>query len=209
MSPANPLLRRAIALLAAVAALAALCLAIIVAHSREAARQAANDLGVTFHAQEPVLKQAQKREVQRDALVSKNLATISKAERQAKKPADIAERLPAAFAPLPHPLSVTLAPRADDDIGAGEAPAIITVPQDDLKPLFDHLEECRACQEQLSAAQQNLSDERTKVSALMIERDAAVKAARGGGFWSRFRTGAKWFVIGGALGAIAASSVHR
>ena len=88
-------------------------------------------------------------------------------------------------------------------------PAVINVPQTDLKPLFDELEECRACQEQLATAQQDLADERAKVSALTIERDAAVKAARGGGFWSRFRTGAKWSAIGGAMGAIAASGARR
>lgn len=209
MSPANPLLRRAIALLAAIAALAVFCLVMIVARSRHASRQAEDDMRVVFRAQAPILDQAQKREQQRGAVLTKSLAAISKDERRAKDPADIAKRLPTAFAPLPHPLSVTLAPRADDDIGAGGAPAIITVPQDDLKPLFDRLEDCRACQEQLSVAQQDLSDERSKVSALMIERDAAVKAARGGGFWALFRTRAKWFVIGGALGAIAASAAHR
>ena len=66
-----------------------------------------------------------------------------------------------------------------------------------------------AGQEQLATVQQDLQDERAKVSALAIERDAAVKAARGGGFWSRLRNGAKWFVIGGALGALAASAARR
>src|SRR5690348_17032017 len=88
------------------------------------------------------------------SLLRSRRAAISKDERRAKDAADIAKRVPTAFAALPDPLSVTLAPRADDDIGAGDAPAIITVPQDDLKPLFDRLEDCRACQEQLSVAQQ-------------------------------------------------------
>lgn len=206
MPPANPLLRRAVTTLAAIAVLAALCLAIIVARSWKAARQAANQMRLAFSAQKAVLDQANKREQQRDAVLGTNLARISHDERAVKSPADIAKRLPAAFPPLPHPVSVSLAPRASD---APEAPAIITVPQDDLKPLFDRLEDCRACQEQLATAQQDLIDERGKVSALTIERDAAVKAARGGGFWARFRSGLKWFAIGGALGALAASAAHR
>jgi hypothetical protein len=206
MPPANPLLRRAIATSAAIVALVAFCLAIIVARSRNASRQAANEMRLAFSAQKPVLDQANRREQQRDIVLSKNLAEISKAERAAKKPEDIAKRLPAAFPPLPHPLSVSLAPRASD---APEAPAIITVPQADLKPMFDQLEGCRACEERLATAQQDLNDERAKVSALTIERDAAVKAARGGGFWTRFRAGVKWFAIGGAMGALAASAAHH
>jgi hypothetical protein len=206
MPPANPLLRHAIATSAAIAALVAFCLAIIVVRSRNASRQAANEMRLAFSAQTPVLDQANKREQQRDIVLSKNLAEISKAERAPKKPEDIAKRLPAAFPPLPHPLLVSLAPRASN---APEAPAIITVPQADLQPLFDQLEGCRACQEQLATAQQDLNDERAKVSALMIERDAAVKVARGGGFWTRFRAGVKWFAIGGAMGALAASAAHR
>jgi hypothetical protein len=163
-------------------------------------------MGVIFRAQAPILDQARKRELQRDAALTKNLAVISQAERSAQKPTDIAKRLPAAFPPLPQPLAVSLPPPARD---APDPPAVITVPQADLKPLFDRLEECRACQERLAAAQQDLQDERAKVSALTVERDAAVKAARGGGFWSRLRTGAKWFAIGGAMGALAASAARR
>jgi hypothetical protein len=206
MPLANPLLRRAIATLAAIAALAAFCLAAIVVRSRNASRQAASEMRLAFSMQKTVLDQANKRERQRDTLLSKNLAQISQAKRAAKKPSDIVKRLPAAFPPLPRPLSVSLAPRGPD---AAEAPSIITVPQPDLKPLFDRLEDCLACQEQLAAAQQDLRDERAKVAALAIERDSAVKAARGGGFWIRLRAGAKWFAIGGAVGALAASAAHR
>jgi len=206
MSPASPLLRRAIAALAAIAVLTAFCLAIIVAYSWNASRRAASEMRVVFRAQAPLLDQAEKREQQRHIVLRKDLAGISKAERAVKTPAEIAKRLPTAFPPLPRPVWASLAPRASD---APEAPAIITVPQEDLKPLFDRLEDCRACQEQLATAQQDLSDERAKVSALTMERDAALKATRGGGFWDRFGAGVKWFAVGAAMGAIAASAAHR
>jgi hypothetical protein len=210
MPSANALLRRAILTLAAIAALVAFCLALIVVRSRKASRQAANQMRLTFSAEKPVLDHASQRERQRDAVLSKNLAEISRAVRSAKKPADLAKRLPAAFPPLPRPLSISFPPSAPVTADqAAEAPAIITVPQADLKPLFDQLETCHACQEQLATAQQDLNDERAKVSALTIERDAAVKAARGGGFWTRFRTGVKWFAIGGTMGALAASAARR
>ena len=207
MSPSS-LPGRVIVIQSAIASLIIFSLAIVVVRSRNASRQAANDMAVVLRAQAPALAQANKREQQRDAILRKNLAQVSRAERSAKNPADIAKRLPAAFSPLPQPLSVSLVPPASSP-DASEAPAIITVPQVDLLPMFDHLEDCRACQERLTTAQQDLDDERAKVSALMIERDAAVKAVRGGGFWSRLRSNAKWFAIGGAMGALAASAAHR
>lgn len=206
MSPANAPLGRAIGILAAIAALAAVCLGIVEERSWKASRQASNDMRVIFRAQAPVLDQANKRELQRDSALRKDLAVISKARQSAKKPADIAKHLAAAFPPLPRPLAVSLPPHVAD---APDVPAIITVPQADLKPLFDRLEDCRACQEELAHAQGDLEDERAKVSALAIERDAALKAARGGGFWSRLRSDVKWFAIGGVMGALAASAARR
>jgi hypothetical protein len=82
-------------------------------------------------------------------------------------------------------------------------PAIIRVPQADLKPLYDAVEDCEVCQAKLSAAQSDLSDEKTKFAAATAQRDAAVSAARGT-FWTRARTAAKWIVIGAAAGAVLA-----
>lgn len=210
MSTASPLLRRPIAAIAAIASVAALCLAVILARSWNASREAAKEMRVVFRAQTPVLNQAEKREQQRDAVLAQNLAQIAREERTTKTPAEIARGLPSAFPSLPQPIAVSLGPGVPvDPQVTAEPPALITVPQADLKPLFAGLEECRACQERLAAVQQDLNDEQAKVSALTLERDAAIKTARRGGFWARARVGAKWFVVGGALGAIAASAAHR
>jgi hypothetical protein len=83
------------------------------------------------------------------------------------------------------------------------APAIIRVPQADLKPLYDAVEDCEVCQAKLAAAQGDLSDETTKFTAATAQRDAAISAARGT-FWTRARTAAKWIVIGAAAGAVLA-----
>ena len=84
---------------------------------------------------------------------------------------------------------------------AGPPPAIIRVPQEDLKPLYDAVEDCQACQAKLVAAQSDLTDEKTKFTAATAERDAAIAAARGT-FWKRARTAAKWIAIGAAAGAV-------
>ena len=86
---------------------------------------------------------------------------------------------------------------------SGPPPAIIRVPQEDLKPLYDAVEDCQVCQAKLVAAQGDLSDEKTKFAAATAQRDAAISAARGT-FWKRTRTAAKWIVIGAATGAVLA-----
>lgn len=92
--------------------------------------------------------------------------------------------------------------------GNAAQPALL-IPPEDLKPLFDTVQECLACRAQLTAAQGTLADERTKVTALTVERDAiaaqrdaALRASRGT-FWSRTRRAAKWFLLGAAAGAAA------
>lgn len=207
MSPTS-LPGRVVIVLACVGTLVIFALSLIVVRSRNASRQAATNMDVVFRTQAPALTQANKLERQRDAVLNKDLARISHQTRSAKNPKEIIERLPEAFSTLPQPVSISLGPPVPGSDSL-EAPAIIAVPQADLQPLFDHLEECRACEERLATAQQDLNDERAKVTALTLERDAAAKAARGGGFWSRLRSGAKWFAIGAAAGALAASAAHR
>jgi type II secretory pathway pseudopilin PulG len=82
------------------------------------------------------------------------------------------------------------------------------VPAEDLKPLYDFVLDCQACQAKLSAAQGDLNDEKAKTAALTLERDQAVQIARGGSAWRRVGRAAKWFLIGAAAGAVAAKAAH-
>ena len=81
------------------------------------------------------------------------------------------------------------------------APASAEIPAVDLKPLYDYVQDCRACQAQLIAAKQNHADDATKLQAMTRERDAAIITAKGGTFWRRFQRNAEWLVIGAATGA--------
>jgi hypothetical protein len=76
------------------------------------------------------------------------------------------------------------------------------LPAADLKPLFDYIQDCRACQAQLAAAQSILRDEQTRSAALARERDAALTAAKGGTLWRRLARNARWLAIGAAAGAL-------
>jgi hypothetical protein len=81
-------------------------------------------------------------------------------------------------------------------------PASALIPDADLKPLYDYVQDCRACQAQLAAAAASLKDEQARSVALTRERDAAVTAAKGGSFWRQLKTNAKWLTIGAAAGLL-------
>jgi uncharacterized membrane protein len=83
------------------------------------------------------------------------------------------------------------------------APVVANIPQADLQPLYDYLENCQATTLGLDTAKKDLADAQTQVTALTSARNAAVSSASGGTFWTRLRRGAKWFAIGAATGAVA------
>ena len=86
----------------------------------------------------------------------------------------------------------------------GSSPA--QIPAADLKPLYDYVQDCRSCQAQLAAAQQNRADDAARFEAMTRERDAAVIAAKGGTLWRRFRRNLEWFAIGATIGATAGAA---
>lgn len=83
------------------------------------------------------------------------------------------------------------------------APPVAEIPTADLKPLYDFVQDCRSCQAQLTAARLDAADNALKIGALTHERDAAITAAKGGGFWLRLRRNAVWLVVGAAASASA------
>jgi hypothetical protein len=80
------------------------------------------------------------------------------------------------------------------------------IPAADLAPLYDYVQDCRACQLQLTAAKQNATDDAAKIRALTRERDAAVTAAKGGSFWLRLKRNAHWLAIGAAIGVVTSTA---
>jgi cobalamin biosynthesis Mg chelatase CobN len=82
------------------------------------------------------------------------------------------------------------------------------MPAADLKPLYNFALDCKACQAKLATSQGDLADEKTKSAALTKERDAAIRAAKGGSALRRIARAAKWFALGAAAGAIAAKATR-
>jgi hypothetical protein len=192
-----------------IVAVAVFVVAAVAVRSWMAAHDTAVELRATLAAQKQLIEQAAAREKDRDAALAKTLAGISEVKRAVQTPAQAAEKLSEALPPLPEPIQIEVPAAGPGNNETLPPPATASLPQPDLVPLYDYLEDCRACQAQLTAKNSDLADERTKVTALTAERDAAVRAARGGGFWARTRRAAKWLLIGGAIGAVAATAAHQ
>ena len=115
--------------------------------------------------------------------------------------------------PQPSPSDAIFAPPANslpDAPAAAASPACdpnsgcaAQIPTADLKPLYDYVQDCRACQAELTVAKQNAADDAAKLAALTKERDAAITATKGGTFWRRLRRNALWFAVGAAAGSAA------
>ncbi|HWF12256.1 MAG TPA: hypothetical protein VG272_00850 [Candidatus Acidoferrales bacterium] len=172
------------------------------------ARHDSQQLAATLAAQNAAIQQTTDREKQRDSQLSAALAAIQAQKQDVRTPAQASKQLAAVLPPLPLPISIH-----DPDLSApltpGEIPSTtISVPQPDLVPLYDELQDCRENKVQTDALQKDLSDEKSRSAALLHERDAAISTAHGGAFLTRLKRSAKWLAIGIAIGAAAAAS-HR
>jgi len=113
----------------------------------------------------------------------------------------------AASLPAPNSRAANRPPSASPAGAAAAAPqSAAEIPAADLAPLYNYVQDCRACQLQLAAAIQNASDDAAKIRALTLERDAAVTAAKGGPFWLRLKRNAHWLAIGATIGAVSSAA---
>lgn len=104
----------------------------------------------------------------------------------------------AASLPAPNSNAANPAPSKSDATASASSAAppqsSAEIPASDLAPLYNYVQDCRACQLQLTAAKQNASDA------------AAVTATKGGPFWLRLKRNAHWLAIGAAIGAVSSAA---
>ncbi len=145
-------------------------------------------------------------EKRRDQAAAEQLAAMKKQVERLKTGRQIADWLPKQL-PMPEPVKIEVPHRTK----AHPAPAAVaTIPRPDLPALRDYVESCKACSVKLHTAEQDLAAQAQelrlageRLSAVEKERDAALKAAKGGGFWHGVKIGFKWFAIGAGAGAAA------
>jgi hypothetical protein len=177
----------------------------LLADAWRSARHDSQQLAATLVAQNTAIQQAGDREKQRGTQLAAALAAIQSQKRNVHTPQQAAQQLPTVLPDLPLPVSIH-----DPDLSAplppGETSATtISIPQPDLVPLYDDLQDCRANALETDSLKKDLSDEKSLSASLQHERDAAIAAARGGTFLVRLKRAAKWFAIGVATGAAVAA----
>jgi type II secretory pathway pseudopilin PulG len=210
----SPVPRRTLFELAAIAAV--LLLAALAFHAWLASHDEQQRLQATLAAQKQLLDAADAREQAREATLHDTLAQIETLKHTTQTPAQILRGLPQ-FLPLPQPITLagpapSVTPGAEQGTARPEDSLPLSTPSSplssnssatnardlpaapsaqlpvaDLKPLYDFVQDCRACQAQLAVARQNAADDAAKIAALTVQRDAAITAAKGGSFWRRLR----------------------
>jgi hypothetical protein len=180
------------------------------------------------------LTQATDRQQSRDTDLLHSLANLAAQKRDIQTPAQILQALPQQI-PLPQPIAlqpVAQPPSPPSNLSSpatkgaatsesdkpsnanlsatkpGAPEPQVSIPTADLKPLYDFALDCKACQAKLTAAQSDLTDEKSKTATLTKERDAAVRTAKGGSAIQRFARAAKWLLIGAAAGTLAARAAR-
>ena len=185
-------------------AAAAIAIAFL-ADAWHSARQDSQQLAATLATQNTSMQQAADREKQRDSQLAATLADIQAQKKAVKTPKQASKQLASVLPPLPIPVTIH-DPDLSTPLPPGETPSTtLSIPQPDLIPLYNGLQDCRASQVQSDALQKNLSDEKARTLALQHERDAALTAAHGGPFLTRLKRAMKWFAIGVAAGAAVAA----
>jgi hypothetical protein len=186
-------------------------------------------LAVQLATAQQSLTQATDRQQSRDTDLLRTLADLATQKRQVLTPQQILQALPQQI-PLPQPITLTspqttttTSPQVATPGAVSSAPAKditskyqkptapepqAVIPGGDLKPLYDFALDCKACQSKLTAAQSDLADEKSKTATLTKERDAAVRAAKGGSTLQRTARAAKWLLIGAAAGTLAARAAR-
>lgn len=196
-----------------VGAIAALVVLAIVAGSWLGAREDQIRMKATIDAQNQVIASAEKQakdiqaaEDARDKASAATVAAIQQAAAKQVTPAEIAAWIPKQLG-VPQPITFQVpAPTAQNP----SPNATASIPQADLPALRDSITACQTCSVKLSTAQADLTSRdqqavlaQKQIDALKTERDVAVKASKGGGFWSRVKRSAKWAAIGGGIAGAA------
>ena len=203
------------------AAAAILVAAAFVLRAWFATREDRMRLAATIDTQKQIIEAADRREREHADQLRGQLEAIDALKHRIATPQQIVRALPR-YLRLPQPIQLTPQPTTQQGSPLPEKPGprpakparpaggpVAQLPVEDLKPLFDFVQDCRACQSELAEAKQQAADDRVKIDALTHERDAALRAVRGGSFWARARRAAKWFIVGVGVGAaITASARH-
>ena len=166
---------------------------------------------------------AAKRESARDTALQQKMREIEALKRKVQTPAQVVAALPAELAELPLPIGVSRSLslggerniETNDSVPSStarglvssssngkseESGAVLSIPDPDLKPLFDHLEDCRETTAAMETLKMDLTDTREQLSEMATERDTAIRNTSANTRWGSFKRAAKWLAVGATVG---------
>lgn len=107
-------------------------------------------------------------------------------KRNVQTPEQVAQSMPKYIPTLPVPVQL----HQPTGVGDDTAPSLI-IPQPDIKPLFDFSADCQLCKIERDALKGENTDLKVRVQKQADQLKQSEQIAKGGGFFTRLRRGAK------------------
>jgi hypothetical protein len=166
---------------------------------------------------------ATKRNEGRDTALRQQIREIEALKRRVRTPGQVVAALSAALPQLPLPITVSrpvdlregqnaetnhLAPlgttgpanSGSANVSTDRSGVVLRIPDDDLKPMFDNLQDCREATATVATLKRNLTDTVGQLSVMTTERNMALRKTSPNTKWSNVKQAAKWLVVGATLG---------
>lgn len=147
----------------------------------------------------------QKQMNDRDAAYREEVQTLRQKLNQAQTPQQIAS-LVSGLMGLSKPIQITTPPATKEQPNPSP---IAQVSLEDAPQVKAYVSECETCKLELPKLKADYADRakqmelaQKQIDSLKIERDVALKAAKGGSGWQRFTRTVKWLAIGGGVGYV-------
>lgn len=203
----------------------AIAVLVVIVRDYVGARAEISSLHETVASGQKSVDAATKRESVRDAALRKQIQKIEALKQKVQTPAQVVAALPAALPQLALPITVSRSLALGDEqngrtprsgaLASGSASitnsaggkahsdtsaTVLTVPDVDLKSLFDNLENCREATATVATLRQDLNDTKGQLSAVTAERDIVLRKASPNGRWGNVKRATKWLAVGVGLG---------
>lgn len=147
----------------------------------------------------------QKQMADRDAAYQQQVQSLQTKLQQAATPNQIAT-LAAQVMGLRQPIEIKTPPATAQQPNPQPVAVVST---EDAPRVKAYISDCETCKLELPKAKADLADRQAQmalaqkqIDSLKVERDAAVKASKGGSAFQRFTRAAKFIIIGGGIGYV-------
>ncbi|HKQ87272.1 MAG TPA: hypothetical protein VJS43_10965 [Candidatus Acidoferrales bacterium] len=190
-----------------------------------ASRDAQRQFKTAFAVEQKLIAESDVTKRQQENALTNLLREIENLKEKTRTPSQVVKELPK-YLPLPAPITISR-PQQDDCVEQAQGTATTTdsavsrnepsidsapsssmlrtrnldakLPVQDLRPLFDFVQDCRTCDAELDAARKKAAEDTVKITALTRERDLAIRA-KTGSLWLRIRQDAILFGFGAIAG---------